>query len=127
MIPATTPAGSIFPLAMKIDALPPSIVSVLNASGAPITAASQVHPGDVLTVNMFGLADPTITQLTIANVFASLGSITGPNAISSPVIQFSNPVLQIQIPYSAPTGSSVPLYVGIGTRVASPFYLNIHN
>jgi Matrixin len=123
-----SPTGApIFPLVMKIDAQPPSIVSVLNASGAPITPSSQVHPGDVLTVNMFGLADPTITQLTIANLFASLGSITGSNAITAPVVQFSNPVVQIQIPYSAPTGSSIPLYVGIGTRVAAPVYLNIHN
>jgi len=123
-----SPTGApIFPIAMKIDAQPPSIVSVLNASGAPITAASQVHPGDVLTVNMLGLADPNITQLTIANLFATLGAITGPSAISAPVVQFSNPVVQIQIPYSAPTESSIPLYVGIGTRVAGPFYLNIHN
>jgi hypothetical protein len=100
---------------------------VLNASGAPITASSQVHPGDVLTVNMFGLADPTISQLTIANLFASLGAITGAGAINAQVVQFSNPVLQIQIPYAAPTGSFIPLYVGIGTRVAGPFYLNIHN
>jgi hypothetical protein len=122
------PSTSIPPIAMKIDAQPPSIVSVLNASGSPITASSQVHPGDVLTINLLGISDPTIPQLTIANIFASLGATSGPTALSVPVIQFSNPTIQVQIPYSAPNGSFIPLYVGVGTRVVSaPFYLNIHN
>ena len=128
--PAGGPVGpsiSIPPLAMKIDAAPPSIAAVLSASGAPITASTEVHPGDVLTVTLFGLSDPTIAQLTIANIFASLGAITGPGSLTAPVIQFDNPTIQVQIPYSAPTGTFIPLNVGVGTRVSSPFYLNIHN
>jgi hypothetical protein len=130
LVQLISPTGaSIPPIAMKIDAQPPSINSVLSASGAPITAGTQVRPGDVLTVSLIGLADPTITQLTISNLFASLGGIAGglngQNAISAPVVQFSNPVVQIQIPYSAAPGTSVPLYIGVGTRVASPLYLNI--
>jgi hypothetical protein len=111
---------------MKIDALPPSIISVTTATGVPVSATSQVHPGDVLIVNLFGLSDPTIPQLTSANFFATLGAITGPGALSAPV-QFNNSVIQVQIPYSAPNGT-VPLYVGVGTRVvSSPVFLNIHN
>jgi hypothetical protein len=121
------PTASIFPIAMKIDALPPLIGTVLNAFGVPITAGSQVHPGDVLTVNLSGISDPTIPQLTLSNFFATLGAITGPGAVTAPVTQFNNSTIQIQIPYSAPTGTFVPLYVGVGTRVSSPLYLNIHN
>jgi predicted Zn-dependent protease len=121
------PTATIPPIAMKIDAQPPSIVSVLSASGTPINASSQVHPGDVLTINLLGLTDPTIPQLTLANIFASLGATTGPTALSAPVIQFNNPSIQVQIPYTAPNGTFIPLYVGVGTRVSSPLYLNIHN
>ena len=122
------PSATIPLIAMKIDAQPPSIVSVLSASGTPVTASSQVHPGDVLTINLLGLTAPTIPQLTLANIFASLGATTGPTALSAPVIQFNNPTIQVQIPYSAPNGAFIPLYVGVGTRVVSaPFYLNIHN
>jgi hypothetical protein len=121
------PGISIPPIAMKIDALPPTIASVLSASGVPLTSSSVVHPGDVLTVNLLGISDPTIAQLTISNIFATLGAITGPGAFNAPVIQFSNPAIQVQIPYSAPTGTSIPFYVGVGTRVSSAVYLNIHN
>ncbi len=125
------PGGPIGPsivipeIAMKIDTLPPSIASVSTVTGVPITSTSQVHPGDVLIVNLFGLSDPTIPQLTSANFFATLGAITGPGALNAPV-QFNNSVVQVQIPYSAPNGT-FPLYVGVGTRVSSPVYLNIHN
>ena len=120
------PSPIVPPIAMKIDVLAPSITSVLSASGVPITSSSQVHPGDMLTVSLLGLSDPTIPQLTTANIFATLGAITGPNAMNA-AVQFNNPVIQVQIPYSAPNGTFVPLYVGVGTRVSSPFYLNIHN
>jgi hypothetical protein len=121
------PGISIPPIAMKIDALPPVIVSVLSAFGAPVTSSTVVHPGDVLTVNLSGISDPTIAQLTIANIFASLGAITGPGALNVPVTQFSNPAIQVQIPYSTPNATSIPFYVGVGTRVSSAVYLNIHN
>jgi predicted Zn-dependent protease len=121
------PSGAaVPPIAMKIDAPPPSITSVLSASGAPITATSTVHPGDVLTINMFGMFDG-ITPLTLTNLVASLGATTGPGAVSLQVLQFNDPVIQVQIPFSAPTGPLVPLYIGVGTRVAAPVYLNIHN
>jgi hypothetical protein len=119
------PGISIPPIAMKIDALPPTIASVIGANGAPLTNSSVVHPGDVLTVNLLGISDPTIAQLTIANIFATLGAITGPGAVNAPVIQFNNPTIQVQIPYSAPTGTSIPFYVGVGTRVSSAVNLNI--
>ncbi|HTB14575.1 MAG TPA: matrixin family metalloprotease [Bryobacteraceae bacterium] len=128
LIPPSGPP--IAPIAMKIDGAPPSIVSVTNASGAAITSTAQVHPGDMLTISMFGLSDG-ITPVIQSNLFASLGGIVGGlgafSATSVPVTQFSNPTIQVQIPYSAPTGVSIPLYVGIGTRVSAPVYLNIHN
>jgi hypothetical protein len=122
-----SPTGAFIPqLVMKIDAPSPSIGAVQTASGALVTTSTQVHPGDVLMINMIGLSD-NITPVTIQNLFASLGAISGANALALPVLQFNNPVVQVQIPYSAPTGTSIPLYVGIGTRVSAPVYLNIHN
>ncbi len=127
LIPPSGPP--VAPIAMKIDAAPPSINAVMNASGAAVTASTVVHPGDVLTINMFGLSDG-ITPLAQSNVFASLGGIVGgldaQSAVVAPVIQFNNPMIQVQIPFTAPTGVTVPLYVGVGTRV-SAVYLDIHN
>jgi predicted Zn-dependent protease len=122
-----SPTGAIVPpLVMKIDAPPPAIGSVSTASGAPVTASTQLHPGDVLTVNMIGLSD-NVTPLTKSNLFASLGAITGPGAIPVPVLQFNNSAVQIQIPFSGPVGTAIPLYVGLGTRVSAPVYVNIQN
>lgn len=119
-----SPTGASIPsLVMKVDAAPPAIGAVLDA-GVSVTPANGVRPGDVLTVNMIGLSDGT--PFTIANLFATLGAISGSSAVSIPVIQFSNPTIQIQIPYTAPLGS-IPLYIGVNTRVSSPLYLNIHN
>jgi hypothetical protein len=124
-----SPSGPPIPtLAMKIDALPPSIGTVLNAAGGVVSSTTPVNPGDILTITMAGLFD-NVTPLTIGNLFASVDGITGglngASAISVPVLQFGNPVMQVQIPYSTPAGASTPLYVGLGTRVASPIYLNI--
>jgi hypothetical protein len=121
-----SPTGaSIPPLAMKIDAPPPAIGSVQSVSGSLIGPSTTVHPGDFLNVTMIGLSDGT--ALSMANLFASLGAISGPSALSVPIIQFNNPTIQIQIPFSAPNGTSIPLYIGVNTRVSSPLYLNIHN
>jgi hypothetical protein len=121
------PGITVPPIAMKIDSLPPVIVSVLSTFGAPVSSSTVVHPGDTLTVVLSGVSDPTIAKLTVANIFASLDAITGPGALSASVSQFSNSTIQVQIPYSAPTGTSIPFYVGVGTRVSSAFYLNIQN
>ncbi len=119
-----SPTGASIPsLVMKVDAAPPAIGPVFD-SGVSVTPATGVRPGDLLTINLISLSDGT--PFTIANLFATLGAISGPSAISVPVIQFSNPSIQIQIPYSAPTGT-IPLYIGVNTRVSSPLYLNIHN
>ena len=120
-----SPTGASIPsLVMKVDAAPPAIGAVFDAN-VSVTPANGVRPGDVLTVNMIGLSDGT--PFTIANLFATLGAISGLSATTVPVVQFNSPTIQIQIPYTAPIGSFVPLYVGVGTRVSSPFYLNIHN
>lgn len=119
-----SPTGASIPsLVMKVDAAPPVIGAVFDA-GLSVTPAAGVRPGDLVTVNMIGLSDGT--PFTIANLFATLGAISGPGATNVPVIQFNNPSIQIQIPYSAPLGT-VPLYLGVNTRVSSPLYLNIHN
>jgi hypothetical protein len=124
-----SPTGASIPsILMKIDAPPPTFGPAVDA-GIFVSSSTQVQPGDVLTISMSGLSD-NITPVTQSNLFASLGGITGginaPAAINLPIVQFNNPVIQIQIPFSTPPGTNIPLYVGIGTRVSTPpLYLNI--
>ncbi len=118
LVQLTSPTGvAIPPIAMKIDAPPPVVGQVVNAPGL---AAAALHPGDTLSISVLGLSDG-ITPVTPQNVFVTAGGV------SVPVIQVNDPIVQIQLPLSVPTGTAVPLYVGIGTRVsATPLLLNIH-
>ena len=120
IVQLTSPNGTtIPPIVMKVDAQPPLIASVTSISGAQITSSQAAHPGDMLILNVAGLSDGS--PLTLASLFASVGGVT------VPVIQVSNPQVEIQLPMSIPTGSSVPLYLGVGTRLSQAFSLNIHN
>jgi hypothetical protein len=114
------------PIAMKIDAPPPVIGSIVNASGASVSATTLVHPGDVLTVNVANFGDG-ITPVVIPNIFVSADAVNGQNGISVPVTQLAGSTMQVQIPFSTPNNPSSPLTVGIGTRVSLPAFLNIHN
>jgi hypothetical protein len=121
LVQLTSPSGAIIPpIVMKIDAPPPVISSVTSVSGAQISASQPAHPGDILILNVIGLADG-VTALTPANMFATVGGVP------VPVIQVSDPQVAIQLPQSVPTGTAVPLYLGVGTRLSSAFSLNIHN
>lgn len=121
IVQLTSPTGAtIPPIVMKIDAPPPLIASVTSISGSLISSSQPAHPGDILILNVAGLSDG-ITALTTANIFASIGGV------SVPVIQVGNPQVAIQLPMSVPTGTAVPLYLGVGTRLSSAFSLNIHN
>jgi hypothetical protein len=121
LVQLISPTGAtIPPIVMKVDAPAPLITSVTEVSGALITSNQPAHPGDILILNVAGLSDG-VTALTLSNLFATVGGVT------VPVIQVSNPQVAIQLPMSIPTGTSVPLYLGIGTRLSSAFSLNIHN
>ena len=120
IVQLTSPTGAtIPPIVMKIDAPPPLIASVTTVSGSQISSNQPAHPGDILILNVVDLSDGN--PLTISNMFASVGGVT------VPVIQFSNPQVAIQLPTSVPTGTAVPLYLGVGTRLSPAFSLNIHN
>ena len=121
IVQLTSPSGAtIPPIVMKIDAPPPLITSVTSVSGSLITSSQPAHPGDILILNVAGLSDG-VTALTLSNLFATVGGV------AVPVIQVSNPQVSIQLPMSIPTGTSVPLYLGVGTRLSAAFSLNIHN
>jgi Matrixin len=121
IVQLTSPSGAnIPPIVMKIDALPPLITSVTTMSGSLISSNQAAHPGDMLILNVAGLSDG-VTPLTPANMTATVGGVT------VPVVQVSNPQVAIQLPMSVPTGTAVPLYLGVGTRLSPAFFLNIHN
>jgi hypothetical protein len=118
VVQLTSPTGvSIPPILMQIDSPPPVILSVLNASGAPISASQPAHPGDMLTINLIGLFDGNTAQ-SIATVSVAQSQI--------PVLQVNNPTILVQLPFNISTGT-MPLTVAAGTRVSAPFFLNIHN
>ena len=121
LVQLTSPSGAtIPPIVMKVDAPPPAIASVTSVSGSQISSNQPAHPGDILILNVIGLSDGS--PLSIANMFATVGGVT------VPVIQVSNPQVAIQLPTSVPTGTAVPLYLGVGTRLSTAaFSLNIHN
>jgi hypothetical protein len=121
LVQLTSPSGAIIPpIVMKIDAPPPVISSVTSVSGSQISSSQPAHPGDILILNVIGLADG-VTALTPANMFATVGGVP------VPVIQVISPQVAIQLPQSVPTGTAVPLYLGVGTRLSSAFSLNIHD
>jgi uncharacterized protein (TIGR03437 family) len=120
IVQLTSPTGATVPsIVMKIDAPLPVISSVLNAAGVPISSSQPAHPGDFLTLNTTGLSDG-VTQITTSNIFVTA------DGVSVPVIQVNYPAIQVQLPLSVPTGT-VPLAIGIGTRISAPVFLNIHN
>jgi Matrixin len=120
IVQMTSPTGAaVPPIVMKIDAPLPIIASVLNAAGLPISSSQPAHPGDILTLSTSGLSDG-ITQATPSNIFVTAGGV------NVPVIQVNFSAIQVQLPLSIPTGT-VPLTVGIGTRISAPVFLNIHN
>src|ERR1019366_2042128 len=121
IVQLTSPSGAtIPPIVMKVDAPPPVIASVTTVSGSQISSNQPAHPGDILILNVIGIADG-VTALTPANMSATVGGVP------VPVIQVSSPQVAIQLPQSVPTGTAVPLYLGVGTRLSSAFSLNIHN
>jgi hypothetical protein len=133
-----SPTGATASLAMMIIPAAPILQSVITAAGVTIQSspgnaaglATQspvtVHPGDTLTLNLI----PAGNNITSSNAVASLGGIVGglnsQSAVSVPVVPLSNPI-QIVLPYSIPTGTAIPLYVGTGANVSAPFLLNIQN
>jgi uncharacterized protein (TIGR03437 family) len=91
-IPAGFPTGSAIlkltnggvaanPIAMQIDAAPPSILSVTNASGVPYDAGHPAFSQDVVTVRVTGLdpnvlANPSRLQITINGQPMPVQSVT---------------------------------------------------
>lgn len=121
----TSPTGANIPsIAMKIDA-PPPVIEMTPFGAAATPSAQSFHPGDSLMLNVLGLSDG-ITPVTLSNVFVILGATSGQGGLAVPILELNGSQIQIQIPASAPTGT-VPLSVGIGTRVSLPIFVNIQN
>lgn len=129
LVQLTSPTGAItLPIFMKIDAPPPVIGTILNAAVAVVSSTTQVHPGDILIVNVSNFGDG-ITSVSIPNIRVTLDAVNGQGGISVPVLALASndSSIQVQIPSSAPNNAASPLTVGIGTRVSAPVNLNIHN
>ncbi|HVO98499.1 MAG TPA: matrixin family metalloprotease [Bryobacteraceae bacterium] len=122
----TSPSGQSAPMIfMKVDAAPPLIVSVLNTAGAAIAPTQQVHPGDTVTLYLNNLSDGT-TPVNLQTLFVTGGVMNTSSAFSIPVQQINGLSVQIQIPTWVPNGT-LPVSVGVGTRVSPPVLLSIHN
>lgn len=121
-----SPGGASTPvIEMKVDVAPPLIVSVSDATGATIAPTQQIQPGAVITLNLTNLSDG-ITPVNAQTLFVTGGAFNTSAAFSIPVQQFSGLSVQIQIPTWISNGT-LPVSVGVGTRVSAPVLLSIHN
>jgi uncharacterized protein (TIGR03437 family) len=128
LIPSGTPVGPAqlrldangdrgLPVVISIDAAPPQINAVLASFAQAVDATHPLHPGDMLILQVSGLADP--------GVFVALNRLTvNIGGVDIPVIQETSIAgatqLYCMVPGTLPAGSQVPVTVSIDGRVSTP-------
>jgi uncharacterized protein (TIGR03437 family) len=112
-----------YPVVVSIDAAPPIIYAVQNASAVNIGGANAAHPGDTLTAAVFGLADSGAVDPTLVHMIAG-----GVDQLASTVVgPFSGIYLVVfKLADTATTGDAVPLSASIDGRMSVPLYIPIH-
>jgi uncharacterized protein (TIGR03437 family) len=116
-------ATNAYPVVVVIAPVPPSIGTVQNASNVNISATNPAHPGQILSVQVAGLAAPDAdvaasrVRIAVGGDDMPAGSVTEVNA-KSYLIQFT-------LGQAVPTGALVPLTVSIDGRTSLPAYIPI--
>jgi len=113
-----------FPVVISIDAPPPIITAIANASNANVAAAQGAKPGDQLNVLVTGLADPG-SAVDPHRVHVIVGGSDIPAAVVSAA---DNGAFQVQVtlPAAVTTGQRVPIAVSIDGKTSLPFYIPIN-
>lgn len=112
-----------YPVVVVIAPAPPSISTVQSASSVNISATNPAHPGEILTVQVAGLAAPesvvapSRVQITVGGDDMPAGTVTEVNA-KSYLIQFT-------LDLAVPTGAQVPLTVSIDGKTSLPAYIPV--
>jgi uncharacterized protein (TIGR03437 family) len=112
-----------YPVVVVIASAPPSISSVQSVSNVNISATSPAHPGDILNLQVTGLAAPDAdvapsrVHITVGGDDMPAGTVTEVNA-KSYLIQFT-------MDQAVPTGAQVPLTISIDGKTSLPAYISI--
>jgi len=116
-------ATNAYPVVVAIVPVPPSISAVQNVSNVNISATNPAHPGDILNVQVTGLAAhdtavaPGRVRITVGGDDMMAGSVTEINATSY--------LIQFTLDPAVPTGAQVPLTVSIDGKTSLPVYISI--
>ena len=111
-------------IGVSVDPAPPQINAVSSIFNQPVDAARPAHPGDLLNVQMIGLADPG-SLVAGSRVTANVGGIDFPvNQIAA--VGAAHQVL-LFLPQNVPLGTQVPLTISIDGRVSAPALLTIRS
>jgi hypothetical protein len=96
---------------------------VQNVSNVNISATSPAHPGEILNVQVAGLAAPNAVvapgrvHITVGGDDMLAGSVTELTAKSF--------LIQFTLDQAAPAGTQVPLTVSIDGKTSLPVYIPI--
>jgi len=111
------------PVVVVIAPTPPAITAVQSASNVNISATNPAHPGDVLNIQVAGLAPsgeavaPGRLQITAGGVNMLAGSVTDLNTTTD--------VVQFKLDPSVAPGAQVPLTISIDGKTSLPVYIAI--
>jgi hypothetical protein len=113
-----SPAGDyIPPVAMQVDGPPPAILAV---------SSLNVRTVDSLTLTVTGLADPSgIVSASAVRVNVG-GAIYTPSSVA-PIAQPGAYAVVFTLSALAPTGTQVPVSVGVDTRFSTPVLVAVRN
>ncbi len=112
------------PIGVAVDSAPPVINAVGSIFNLPVDAARPAHPGDLLNLQVIGLADPG-SIVAASRVSANAGGID----ISINQVAAVGPGHQVLLflPQNIPLGTQIPLTVSIDGRVSAPVLLPIRS
>ena len=113
-----------FPVVISIDATPPVITAIANASNASGAPAHGTQPGDELNLLVTGIAPPS-SPVDPQRVHVIVGGLDIPAAVVSAA---DNGAFQVRItlPASVTTGQRVPITISIDGKTSLPLYIAIN-
>jgi hypothetical protein len=111
------------PIGIVIDPPPPQISGILS-NGQLVDSTRAVHPGDALTIQVTGLADPG-TSVDISRIGVNVGGIDVP--VTQVLATGSLHQVNLFLPISVAVGSQVPVTVAVDGRTSAPSFFAIRS
>jgi len=116
-------ATSAYPVVVVIAPAPPTISAVQNVSNVNLSATNPAHPGEILSVQVTGLAAPD-EDVAPGRVHINVGGDDMPAGIVTEVNAKSY-LIQFTLDQAVPTGAQVPLTISIDGKTSLPVYIAI--